>query len=642
MPRKKKVLTPSPADDYFAPNPDTAWISEFRKKYNGFDPIGFKRLIDQGKFLITPKAGAGLVPFVPNKQQRQLIDRIIDNRRADRPTRVILIKPRQGMGASTGTAAVFCGEAFANRAWSATVSAMQPETIDAIWDTYRLMFASAQGQIKTDGGFKDEWEKKRGARDNRRQLRVPETLSAIQIANAALKRGKNLGRGTAPRSWHASEADYYPDLKKALESIMPALPTTPISIAILETTPNMEVGTYFKDFVRRNLERKQNLEASHEGLWDIWFVPWFEVDYFRRSLSANSEQAPSLTPVEQDLVKLGASPENIAWRRYELNAQFGGNEQAFTEAYPATLTEALSVWGVSDFFFTDAEDFYRAKTLRVPESRWRMDCAARDPMVELTDPRDFKLCPHMELWRPPEAGRRYVVAADCADSGGRLTVVGSHNYAVVLDIANGEQVAEYEANCPVYLFSQALAQIGLYYNTALIAPESNYDGRAVVDFLNVRFNYPNLYRREVTDGLVLRDTEQFGFKTTSGTRQLLVDRLRFAFNTRRLLIRSQRLLDQIVEFGHRGGAKLETSDKERGLLDDGVIALGIACAIHDHTSQWKPHTADLAMAEKPKQSKSQNPLANRNKLCYTISPDEFDDPGNSEAARRLKNELNRT
>ena len=42
----------------------------------------------------------------------------------------------------------------------------------------------------------------------------------------------------------------------------------------------------------------------------------------------------------------------------------------------------------------------------------------------------------------------------------------------MLDVDTGEQVAEYEANCPVYLFSQALAQIGLYYNTALIAPRA--------------------------------------------------------------------------------------------------------------------------------------------------------------------------
>jgi hypothetical protein len=267
-------------------------------------------------------------------------------------------------------------------------------------------------------------------------------------------------------------------------------------------------------------------------------------------------------------------------------------------------------------------------------------------MIELTDERDFKLSPHMELWKPPESGRSYIIAADCADSEGRLTTAGSHNYAVILDQANGEQVAEYEANCPVYLFSQALAQMGLYYNTALIAPESNYDGRAVVDFLNVRFNYPNLYRREVTDGMVLRDTEQFGFKTTSGTRQLLVDRLRFAFNTRRLLIRSQRLLDQIVEFGHRGGAKIETSGKERGELDDGVIALGIACAVHDLTSRWRPWTLEQFEAEarsmKPKEQKNKKTLEKRQSLWYHGSLEDEFSGEDSDATRRLRNELNRT
>lgn len=638
MPRKKTPKL-SPADAYFAPNPENAWVAEFRRRYNGFDPIGFKRVIDSGKLLIAPKGGGGLIPLVPNKHQGELIQRIVDNRRAFRPTRLIVIKPRQGVGLTTIVAGINTGDCFSNRAVTAMVSAMQVETMDSIWDTYRLMFASVQGQITQDGGFKDDIEKKRGARDNRRQLRLPSTLSAVHIANAAVKQGKHLARGLSLKHWHGSEADYYPRLDNCMNSAMPALDSSPMSIAIFETTPNLEAATYFKDFVKRQFERKANPEFSHEGLWDIWFIPWFEADYFRRPVAGDMGQ---LTPAEEDLVKLGASPENLAWRRFELNNQFGGNEKAFTEAYPATLKECLETWGVSDYFYTDAEDWYRNKTCAKPLQRFVMDCAAREPMRELTDERDFKLMPHMELWRPPESGKQYVVAADCADSEGRLTVIGSHNYAVVLDVDTGEQVAEYEANCPVYLFSQALAQIGLYYNTALIAPESNYDGRAVVDFLNVRFNYPNLYRREVTDGLVLRDTDQYGFKTTSGTRQLLIDRLRFAFNTRRLIIRSQRLLDQLVEFGHRGGAKLETSDKERGLLDDGVIALGIACCVHDHTSRWKPHTVAQLLAEVPRVQKTDKTLEKRNRLWYHGSLEDEFDSADAEAEARLRRELNRT
>ena len=105
----------------------------------------------------------------------------------------------------------------------------------------------------------------------------------------------------------------------------------------------------------------------------------------------------------------------------------------------------------------------------------------------------------------------------------------------------------------------------------------------------MRFNCPNLYRREVTDGLVLRIPTSTGSKP----RLELDNSSSTDFASPSILVglsfRSQRLLDQLVEFGHRGGAKLETSDKERGLLDDGVIALGIACCVHDHTSRWKPH-----------------------------------------------------
>ena len=640
MPRKKKTPAPSPADAYFAPNPDTKWVTDFMAKYNGFNPVGFKRLIDSGKFLVAPKESGGLVPFKPNRQQSELIDRIIANRKVDKPTRIILIKPRQGMGASTGMAAIFSGEAFANRAANSTVSANQPETIDAIWDCYRLMFASMQGQIVDGGGFKESFEKKRGARDNRRQLRVPETISSINIANASTKRGTNLGRGTAPKSWHASEGDFYPDLESAMASIMPALPKTAISTAVIETTPNLKASTYFKEFVLRNVERRANPKADHEGLWDIWFVPWYQVDYFRRPVSVDMGQ---LTDAERALLAMGATHENLAWRRYDLNESFGGDEKRFTEAYPATLEEALTAWGVSRFFFPEAEEFYRKNTICEPASYQLMDSQARDPMREL-EPRDLDFYPqHVRIWSPPVSGHTYHIPADCADSEGRKTEIGSHNAAVVLDSETGEQMAEIDASCPTYVFTFALEQLGKYYNIAELAPEDNADGSSVRMVLNSIRNYPNLYQMEDNQGALLGQSEKFGFKTNAKTRREMIDALRFAFNTRRLVIRSERALKQILDRGRANFEKLGTHDKEAGKFDDLAICFAIGCLIHGNAYKWRPKTAEQVAAEKlsakPQEHKIKKKVEKRRGICYDVSALEDEE---SEADRRLRRELNRT
>lgn len=639
MPRKKKAPSPSPADAYFAPNPETAWIAEFMKKW-GHNPVAFKRLIDSGKLLITPKSGAGFVPFKPNKQQQQLIDKVVENRRTGKPTRIILIKPRQGMGASTVCAAIFTAEAITNRATSSKVSAIHPDTMDDIFDAYRLMKASALDEIDPkSGGFRDDLERRRGARDNKRQIRIADTLSSVAIINAAVKQGANLGRGTAPKHWHGSECDFYPNFKKAMKSIMPALPVSPVSIAVLETTMDMEASTYFKDFVVRNAEKRADPNADHEGLWDVWFVSWLEVDYFRRPL--NGTDLGPLSETESNLVKIGATPENLNWRRHEINAQFGGNEADFVEAYPATLDEALTVWGTSRFFYSEAEEFYRKYTIRQPESYWVMNSQAREPMREITD-RDLDFYPHhVKVYAPPVAGRSYFIPADCADSEGRKTEVGSHNACVVLDEETGEQMAEIDASCPTYLFSDALEQLGLYYNIAELAPEDNADGSSVRMVLNSIRNYPKLYQMEERNGPILSHRQDYGFKTTKHSRREAIDALRFAFNTRRLIIRSEKSLKQIIERGRENFAKLETSDKEAGKFDDLAICWCIGCYMHGSAWKWRPKDPESLDAEKPKVQKSNKTLAKHQTLCYTIPPEEFDDL-DSEAQRRFRSELNRT
>lgn len=635
MPRKKK----SP-DDYFA-NAENSWVSACMRANNGFNPVGFQRVADEGKFLITTKSARGFVPMKPNRQQRELERRIIENRKAGKPTRIIIVKGRQGAGITTGVARIFSGELFANRGVSIKVSGVDPVTLDDIWDKYRTMFDSYTGKLTADGGYADDVDKPRGERANQRKLQVAATGSRMTLVNAGVKDGANLGRGGSPLHWHGSEADYYPDFKKAMKAIMPSLSSDPMSIAILETTMNMEASTYFKEFVRRNVEHMADKDADHEGLWDVWFIPWFEMEMFQipfDTYAAEAEFLNTCTAYELDLHKLGASPAALRWRRRELNNQFGGDARDFAEAYPSTLKEALDSWGVAEYLRRDAVEFYQTHTVREPMARYVMDCTAAEPMVELTDPRDFDLVPHVKVWGTPVSGREYHIAADCASSDARLTTAGSKNFAVLLDTATGEQLASFCALCPTYTLTDAITALGTWFNHALLAPESNHDGRAVIERLNVVHRYPNIYRRERVDAEVLSETDVLGFHTGGETRQLLIDKMRWCFNTRRLLIRDQELLDQIVAFGRRGGAKLTQLDKARGLSDDGVIALGIACTIRDFSSRWRPHSIEQRKHEKPKESKK--PVASNGRIKYNV-PDPWERV-RSQRERRMRRLLNRT
>lgn len=634
-PRKKKSTTTSdPSKDYWSSAASSSWVSDTMKKNGGFNPVAFRRTIADGKLLVKGKDIVGHVPFVPNKQQAAIYDLIVKNREASKPTELLIVKGRQGAGITTGLAAFITSEAFSNAGFNSLVSAVQKETIATIWQTYRTMKQSLTGEIE------EESTTRRGkSRENDVFMDMPKTLSRIYIQNAT----SNLGRAGNVLNWHGSEADYYPDFGRAMDSAMPAMSKSPLRTIVLETTMNHAASSEFKDFVGAvHAQKSSDLISGRQ--WSLLFIPWFEMEVFREPIPSHEFLGKFLNSLDTEEVKLwkaGVHPEAILWRRNSITIDFRGRRSGFVEAYPSTIEEALDIFGNAQWLHADAIKFYRARVSE-PVKYLAVDATATLRIRELSDPRDREFTHHARVWRQPEAGRRYMITADCADSKGSLRETGSENYAVVWDYDTGDQVAEWHARSAIYEFSNALAALGEWYNSALIAPEANYDGKAVIERLNIHFQYPNLYRREVYDSLRPTETELLGFFTTSQTRDLLIDRLRFAFNTRRLGIRSPHLLEQLLAFAARQGVQLKQVDKARGLHDDGAIAAAIACTVHDRSNAWQPWLLEIGEPlSSPLEQQNNKILANRKRRGYTIAELE-DEIAESRMARLRRLYQNRT
>ncbi len=129
-------------------------------------------------------------------------------------------------------------------------------------------------------------------------------------------------------------------------------------------------------------------------------------------------------------------------------------------------------------------------------------------------------------------------------------------------------------------------EIGHYYNNALIVPESNNHGHAVIQVL--RPNYWNLYRREVVDTVTKSKNEIIGWNTSGMTKPLLVDNLEEAVRERTTSIKSEDLLKEMKIFVQTDESGKQGYGAEGSGKDDRVIAYGLAIqGIRDTPRQKK-------------------------------------------------------
>jgi hypothetical protein len=116
--------------------------------------------------------------------------------------------------------------------------------------------------------------------------------------------------------------------------------------------------------------------------------------------------------------------------------------------------------------------------------------------------------------------------------------------------------------------------MGYIYNTALLIPEVNGPGLAVVEGLTLKVQYPNVYRSKVwnkPDSDMLGG--DWGWRTSMNTRPILIARVDEAINQECLFTRDKDLIRELrtMQIDETGIPRAKGKDK-----DDRVFALGLA------------------------------------------------------------------
>lgn len=179
----------------------------------------------------------------------------------------------------------------------------------------------------------------------------------------------------------------------------------------------------------------------------------------------------------------------------------------------------------------------------------------------------------ISVYKKPEKGVPYVIGADTAGAGSDRFV------AQVLDNRTGEQVAVLRHRTDEDLFAKQVYCLGMWYNEALIAVETNLSTYPVMELQ--RLGYPRQYVRESFDNYTHSVMQSFGFRTDSKTRPVIIATLIRAVRDDINIVCDKDTLEEMLTFVRNDDYRPEAED---GAHDDCIMSLAIAHYIRPHQS----------------------------------------------------------
>ncbi len=226
-----------------------------------------------------------------------------------------------------------------------------------------------------------------------------------------------------------------------------------------------------------------------------------------------------------------------------------------------------------DTFFNNSEIEKVGMSIRTPIERWGPEMG-------------------VWVWKYGLSENTYVISADVARGD-------SADYSTfhVIDTTESEVVAEFRGKVPPDQFAILLAEAGKRYNTALLCPENNTYGYAVIMKLR-DLGYQNMYFKNERDkfnsmyGLGEVDIAKIGFTTSGQSRGQILTKIEEVIRNGKIGIYSSRFYDEMKTFVWSG----KKAQAMKGKNDDLIMSLAIGCWLYDASPKNNKYTHDLNKA----------------------------------------------
>lgn len=491
--------------------------------------------------------------FRLNSAQVRLYELIEGMRKEGRPVRIIILKARQ-MGFSTLTEALIYHSTATNYNVNSMIITHKDDATTNLFNMSKLYHQHNPVRPMMRASNAKELIFENPSRNQTEKRKRPGLGSKIKCATAG---GKGVGRSDTLKNVHASELAFWPgDIGETLTGLLQAVPSLPETMVIIEST-----AKGFNHF-------KTLWDDAMAGNNDFvpFFAAWHEMEEYRKPYHGET-----LTEEEEELRRLyRLDPEQIMWRRWCISNNCGGDLNQFHQEYPASPEEAFIATGTG--VFENRAIIVRIRMLaeetapRVGLFRYEEKVLGLDH-ISLTD-REWtdRGGGSIAIFKEPVKGRPYTIGGDTAGEG------SDYFTAQVIDNITGEQMARLRwQKCDEDEYAKQLYCLGMHYNRALLAVESNFSTHPIKVLQYLR--YPSLYVREVYDNYTGQMRHSYGFQTNGTSRPVLIARLVEFMRDHLEMIHDRDTLQECLTFIRNEKGRAEA---EQGEHDDLVMAYGIA------------------------------------------------------------------
>ena len=481
-----------------------------------------------------------IIPFRLNKPQMKLYDAIKRQAEAGKPQRIIVLKARQ-MGFSTLTEGIIFKKTATTYNTTSAIVTQKDEATTNLFEMSKRFYSNLPEPLKPQLRASNAKELIFDTRES------DGFGSRIKCFTAG---GEAIGRSDTIQNLHVSELAFWSgDKKTTLNGLLQSVPNTPNSLVVIESTANGY------DYFKTLWDMATNGESDYEPV----FCAWWELDEYR--MKADGQE---LTPEEKAMQDLyGLDLEQLAWRRWCIKNNCGGDVELFKQEYPSNPSEAFLSTGATVFNKEQIVAQIEKHVKPVKRGHFVYTLAGNEIAgYRWTDDERGII----KVYDEPKEGYPYVLGGDTAGEGSdRFT-------GQVLDNTTGRQVAVLkQEGADEDLYARQMVCLAKYYNDALLSIEANFSTYPIKEIQ--RLGYNNQYVREQPDTFTGGVVKSFGFKTTSTTRPVIIAELVQAFRENPGIIVDEETLKEMLVFVRNSRGRAEAMVGEH---DDLVMAAAIA------------------------------------------------------------------
>ncbi len=492
---------------------------------------------------IRDKSGK-IIPLKLNEGQQKLYDVIRRQRKENKPVRVIVLKARQ-IGFSTETESIIFKETATKFNVNSAIIAHKEDATTNLFNMSKRIYDNLPEEmkpsLKASNAKELIFDDDRGTGLN----------SKIKCMTAG---GNGVGRSDTINNLHISELAFWGNYaKETALGLFQAVPNLPNTMIIIESTAN---GYEYFKFL-------WDMAVKGESDFVPVFVGWNEMSEYKMPYTGFE-----LTEKEKELQQLyNVTLQQLAWRRWCIKNNCGGDEEMFRQEYPINPHEAFLASGSCPF---DKENIINRlqempKPLKVGCFVYDYDGLKITNIKWVNDRNGY-----IKIYKVPDSPQmtKYCIGGDTAGDGSDFYT--GH----VLDAKTGEQVAVLKQQFDPDEYVKQMYCLGMYYKYALIGIEANFDSFPIQELQ--RLGYMNQYVRERQDTYTGSLEKRFGFKTTLITRPTILSNLIEIVREHTGLINDKDTLEELLTIIRNEKGRIEAPE---GGHDDQMMGLAIAYEI---------------------------------------------------------------